>query len=111
MIYLKIRFIIEKQNGFIKNHKALDNIRNTIVGHIQIDYRITCALYNFQHNPCNPDGINGKEVAKRMKKKFKNLKTNPLIFLLSKHLNTKFLEKIKLSEINDFKMLSYPKIY
>ena len=36
----KIRFIIEKQNAYLKNLKALDNIRNTQAGHILIDYRM-----------------------------------------------------------------------
>ena len=26
----KVRYIIEKQIGYLKEHKALDNIRNTI---------------------------------------------------------------------------------
>ena len=26
----KVRYIVEKQIGFLKNHKALENIRNTI---------------------------------------------------------------------------------
>ena len=34
----KVRYIIEKQIGVIKANKSLDNIRNTIAGHIAIDY-------------------------------------------------------------------------
>ena len=69
MLYSKIRFIIEKQNGYLKNNLSLDNIRNTIAGHIQIDYRIACAMSNFRHKPCCPDGEKAIKVAKRIKKK------------------------------------------
>jgi hypothetical protein len=33
----KVRFIVEKILGFLKNFEGLNNIRNTIAGHISID--------------------------------------------------------------------------
>ncbi|CAF0983415.1 unnamed protein product, partial [Brachionus calyciflorus] len=57
----KIRFIVEKQIGMLKNFKALDNIRNTQAGHIQIDYRITCAMINFTHKRSCPDKENKRQ--------------------------------------------------
>lgn len=44
----KCRWMIEKQNGRLKNIKSLD-IRNFTLGHIQIDYSIACAMWNFDH--------------------------------------------------------------
>ena len=38
---------MENQVGICKVKEALDNIRNTVAGHIQIDYRICCAMWNF----------------------------------------------------------------
>ncbi|CAF1070135.1 unnamed protein product, partial [Brachionus calyciflorus] len=46
----KCRFIVEKQFGYLKNHKSLDNIRNTQAGHIQVDFRIACAM-NLPNKP------------------------------------------------------------
>ena len=63
-------------------------------------------MYNFNHVPCSPDGIDTKKVAKRIKNKFKRLNKNPLIFLLNKQLNTSSLTVIKLTEINDFVKLT-----
>jgi hypothetical protein len=37
--------------------------------HIQIDYRLACAMINFTHKPCCPDGSNAKELARIIKKK------------------------------------------
>ena len=65
----KCRYIIEKKIGFLKRLQSLDNIRNTVLGHIQIDYRIGCAMANFNHRPCETDGINSEKIANKMKKK------------------------------------------
>jgi hypothetical protein len=61
--------VIEKQNSFLKNKKALDYIRNTQAGHIQIDYRICCAMANFKMIPCVPDGKYTVEIANRIKRR------------------------------------------
>ena len=53
--------------GVLKTLNELDNIRNNQVGHIQIDYRIACAMLNFTHKPCCPDEENGAKIAKRIK--------------------------------------------
>ena len=68
-MYIKVRFIIEKQNSLLKNKKALDNIRNSQAGHILVDYRICCAMANFTMVPCIPDGKHSIEIAKRIKKR------------------------------------------
>jgi hypothetical protein len=64
----KVRFIVAKQNSLLKNKKALDNIRNTEAGHIQIDYRICCAMANYNFVPCIPDGNHTVEIANRIKR-------------------------------------------
>ncbi len=80
--------------------KALDNIRNTQVGHIQIDYRIACAMINFTHKPCCPDGSNAEELARIIKKKSK-LHENNMEHLLSRRFNTKKCIEKQLSSIED----------
>lgn len=100
----KIRFIIEKQNSLLKNMRALDSIRNTSVGHIQIDYRIACAMHNFKYKPCCPDGQNAIQVAKQIVKASK-IKENKLAALLTKQLNTADFVQIELSDIEDFPKL------
>jgi predicted oxidoreductase len=89
----------------IKSFKALDNIRNTQVGHIMIDYRIACAMSNLFHKPICPDGNNSVKIAKKITDKTK-INVNKLEFLLTKHLDTKLITPIDLSEINDFPKLT-----
>ncbi len=93
----------------LKNHKSLDNIRNTQAGHIQIDYRIACAMLNFTHYPCSPDGKNSCKIAQRIRERAQ-IKYNKLEFLLNKRLDTQLIKQIKLSEIDDFPRLSIKKI-
>ena len=93
MFIFQGRFIIEKQNSFLKNKKALDNIRNVTVGHIMIDYRITCAMSNFLHVPCCPDNINSEEIANSIRSKVFNYIPN--------HLKKPSFETIR-NKTNDF---------
>lgn len=79
----------------------MDNIRNTQVGHIQIDYRIACAMVNFSHKPCCPDGDDSIEIAKKIKDK-STINKNHLEFFLGKHLDSKQIPAVSLSEIDDF---------
>lgn len=89
----------------MKNKQALDDIRNTEAGHIQIDYRIACAMSNFVHKPICPDGVNAHQIAGKIKEKIL-IKDNSLDFLLSKHLDTKMIPEIELSQIEDFPKLT-----
>lgn len=101
-----MRFIIEKINGHIKNNKALDNIRNSRAGHILIDYRIACAILNFLHKPCCPDGEQASIIANKMKKKADSkIIKNYLDSLLKIRFNTKMVPPQSLSIINDFPKL------
>ena len=88
----------------MKNLKALENIRNTIVGHILIDYRIACAMCNYSHKACNPDADKAKVIANTIKSKVKIVR-NELKDILRIQLNTKSLIPIDLSKINDFPRL------
>ncbi|CAF1031356.1 unnamed protein product [Brachionus calyciflorus] len=81
----KCRYIVERVNGMLKNYKALDNIRNTEIGHIQIDYRIACAMLNFTHKPFSE---------------------NQLEFLLSKQLDTKIIPSVDIKTLLDFPKLT-----
>lgn len=102
---MKIRFIIEKQNSYLKNLKALDHIRNTVAGHIQIDYRIACAMYNFNEKPCCPDGNHAVEIAQKIRESTK-IKMNKLEFLLHKQLNTQDFVQVNLNSVDDFVSLN-----
>jgi hypothetical protein len=81
--------------------KALDNVRNTEVGHIQIDYRIAAAMLNFTHKPVLPDKNNAKQIANLMKNRC-NIKINMLDFLLNKTVGTKSIPLISNKDVKDF---------
>jgi len=80
----------------------LNKIRNTIAGHISIDFRIACAMHNFTFKPCVVDSSNSEKIAKEIRIKADNLTTNKLDFLLYKHFGTKDLEEMPLDSITDF---------
>ncbi|RNA15289.1 hypothetical protein BpHYR1_026373, partial [Brachionus plicatilis] len=94
----KCRFIVEKKIGKIKKFRALENVRNTAIDHMQIDYRIASAMINFSHISCSPDGNHGKKIARRMIRKSRITK-NELKFLIGKHLETKLIASISISNI------------
>ncbi len=85
----------------LKNLKALDNVRNTEVGHIQIDYRIAAAMLNFTHKPILPDKNNARQIAISMKNRCE-MKINMLDFLLGKTVGTKSIPLIKIEDVKDF---------
>ena len=85
--------------------KALENVRNSQLGHIFIDYRIACAMLNFTHKPLSPDGEKTKEIAQKMKLK-SNIKENKLLFLLKRQLDT---HKIRKTSFNNIKQ-EFPQV-
>ena len=98
----KIRFQIERSNGSLKNNYALDYIRNSQAGHIQIDYRIACAMLNFVHNPIYTDKPKTEEVALKIKKLSEKTQVNKLEFLIKKRFGTSLFNRIDITTINDF---------
>ncbi len=88
---------------------SLDNARNTVLGHIQIDYRIAAAMSNFNHMPYETDGLDSEKIATRMIKRSK-LSENPLIYFISKQLRTSMFKEILLNDITDFPKLTLKKI-
>lgn len=58
-------------------------------------------MINFSHVPCNPDGENQMNIAKRIKKKGK-IESNKLEFLLGKHFDSKLINSICLEKLGDF---------
>ena len=104
LLFGQCRYVVEKQNGFLKNCKALENIRNTVLGHIHIDYRIACAMSNFDHKPCNADGKDARKIAKKIRERAK-ISVNHLNVVLKKHLDTAHMGKIELNSISDFPKL------
>ena len=104
----KVRFIVEKQNSLLKNMKSLDNIRNTQAGHILIDYRICCAMLNFNLKPCIPDGKDTITIAKRIKKKSLKRQNKLSSLLMMKFTST--VESIEIKTIEDFPKLTLSQI-
>ena len=105
----KVRWIIEKINSRIKNYKSLDNISNNEIGHIQIDYRIACAMINFTHVAECPDGNQAVEVARRLREITSRpaaKQINRLLPLMRKTLNTTDVPNARLDTIDDFPRLS-----
>jgi hypothetical protein len=104
----KVRFIIEKQNSLLKNMKSLENVRNTQVGHILIDYRICCAMLNFNLKPCIPDGKDTVQIAKRIKKRSSKTKNKLAQLLQMKFTST--VNSIEIKSINDFPQFTLSQI-
>ena len=92
----------------MKNKKALDHIRNTQVGHIQIDYRICCAMINFNFKPCIPDGIDTAKIANRIKKR-SSKKYNELEPLLKMRF-TSTIKSVDIQSLSDFPKLTLSQI-
>ena len=86
----------------------MDNVRNTQVGHILIDYRICCAMLNFNMKPCIPDGNDSAQIAKRIRKRC--LKSQNKLDSLLEMRFTSTLQTVVIQTINDFPKLSHKEI-
>ncbi len=104
LLNFKVRFIIEKQNSILKNKKSLDNIRNSQAGHILIDFRICCDMFNFSMKPCIPDGKASKVIAERILKRSYRKENKLESFLMMKFIFSILTHDI--NEINDFFQLT-----
>jgi hypothetical protein len=103
---------VEKKIGEIKRNLALDYRRNTELGHLQVDYRIACAMINYLHKPCQADKHNAENISRNLLKRMRNPKLNILNSLLQFdfRLSTKLVPATKLSNITDFPKLSKKKM-
>ncbi len=109
----KCRFIIEKKIGEMKKFKALDNRRNTEVGHLQIDYRIACSMINYTHEPCLADKNYVNEISNGLLNKMKPFKNDlsELMNLTPKiRIGTVAIPAVELANIADFPKLSKKKM-
>ena len=68
-LVFKVRFIVETVNGDLKEHKALDYVRNSRLGYLFVDYRIISAIFNFSFIPIYTDKPKTIEVALKMIRK------------------------------------------
>ena len=93
----------------MNNFEALDYIRNTVVGHIFVDFRIACEMCNLTQVSFNPDGKRSRSVAKPLRKKLNIQKNNLIEFILKKHFDTKAIPSINFFRIDDFPKLSRKK--
>ncbi len=107
---MECRFIIEKKIEELKKHYALDRRRNMEIGRLQIDYRIACAMLNFDHKPCHSDGERAVKVAEKIINKHNNPSENLLYHLLPLRLGTVDVPYKSLSDIVDFPKLSRLKL-
>ena len=96
--------MIEKKFGHLKNYKSLDNIRNSQVGHIQIDFRIACAIENFFHKACCPDQPNPVKIARRLRVR-STIAVNDLAPIARKKLNSAFMTPVNIQADADFPRL------
>lgn len=101
---LEVRYKVENQIGVLKCKEALDNIRNTEVGHIQIDYRIMCAMWNFAMVPNFTEDKESFKIAKSIRKKCLK-RQNKLASLLNMKF-TSTVASVDIKVINDFPKLS-----
>ena len=68
-------------------------------------------MINFSHKSCCPDGKYAIKIAKKIRKKATTLaQNNQLEFLLDRHLGSKLIPEVNLSEIHDFPRLKYKQI-
>ncbi len=61
--------MVERIFGKLKQFKALDHVRNTMIGHLGIDTKIVCAFLNYTFIPEIYDEPETQNVALRLKKR------------------------------------------
>ena len=99
----KIRYQIERNNGYLKFNRSLDYIYNSQAGHIFIDWRIACAISNYTLKPSYSDYPKTIDVARKLKKNYQKKKNNNLEFLLKKRISIdKTFIRTELAGIDDF---------
>ena len=101
----KIRWTIEAINGTIKQFRALEKTRNSMLPHIMQDFRIAAAIVNRYYSKKLSDIGNETEIANLMKQRFHT--KNNLANYINKHVNLKNnnFEEIEQSQLNDFPKL------
>ena len=84
----KIRSVVERVFGALKKNEAIDNMRNTVLGHNAIDLRIASAFYNMTFKQLIDDKPNSLAVARRLEEKMLQNNDNTLQFLFHHRLST-----------------------
>ena len=102
----KVRSMVERFFSRVKQHYSLDYVRNTMIGHLGIDLKIFCAMYNYTFVPESYDNPNTDYVAENLKKRLNRYKENPLQFLLGSRrpilTNEKKFTRIDINTVRDF---------
>lgn len=70
-----------------------------------LDYRIACAMLNFDFKPFNTDGLNAIKIAQSIRK-MAQIEENYLSFMLDRQLDTSSIVAMELSDVVDFVKLS-----
>lgn len=71
-----------------------------------IDYRIACAMYNFNHIPCEPDGHDSIYISNQIRDKT-NINENPMKFFLKSKLGNRFFNLKTFDDVkNEFPKLT-----
>jgi hypothetical protein len=110
-IVTKIRWVVEVINGFLKrSFKALSFMRNRMLNHTEVDYRIAAALINRFFRRLFSDKGNELEIAQRMLKRLDTpnyLSTIVDVFDLHKKSEFVEIESIASDESEDFPKLTF----
>ncbi|CAF1131941.1 unnamed protein product, partial [Brachionus calyciflorus] len=108
----KCRWVIEAINGILKeSFRALSQVRNSMLQHIMIDFKIACALVNCFRSRLISDRDNGLLIAKNMKIKFNT--ENELEKIIKNEeftISQDFVDIEKINFVDDFPKLNYQTI-
>ena len=70
--------MVERIFAVIKRNSSLDYVRNSVLGHLGIDIRNACGLYNFTFEPILYDKPDTRNVARRLAQRANQFKNNHL---------------------------------
>ena len=99
----KVRCVVERVFAALKKNKAIDKVRNTVLGHLGIDMRIAAAFHNFTFKPLVDDKNDTEAVSRRLKQRLLNNRRNHLEFLFRNRMTTRrYFSCIDVQKIDDF---------
>ena len=99
----KLRSVVERVFCNLKKNKAMDNLRNTVLGHLGIDLRKAAAFHNYTLKPLIDDKPDTQAVARRLKEQALGNRSNHLDLLFHHNISTRRLFSItNLNNFDDF---------
>jgi hypothetical protein len=102
-ICTKVRSVVERVFATLKKNKAIDRVRNSVLGHLRIDLRIAAAFYNLTFKPLIDDKDHSEAVARRLKQKLNLRRDNNLEILFRSRMSTRrYFSCVNIRSIDDF---------